>query len=113
VTLTIPNDSLSRLPKGACFQGQEGRAKVKVSRNDDNDIVVESTCDSLERRCVYLEDELVRIRNALQRQEDQSSSATAAPTPWQQFWIHVGQVLAGAVLALLVIFLLKRHFKSI
>jgi hypothetical protein len=110
VTLTIPNDSLARLPKGASFQGKEGQASVRVSLDGDN-LVVESQCDSIQRRCLYLEDELVRIRNALQQQEEQSSSVTVTLTFWQRLWIHVGQVLAGVASAILIVILLKRCFK--
>lgn len=112
VTLTIPNDSLARLPKGACYSGKEGQASVRVSRDDANNVVVESYCDSIQQRCLYLEDEIVRIRDALQSQEAASATASG-PTVWQWFWIRTGQVLTGAALAILAIILLKRHFKYI
>jgi hypothetical protein len=83
-----------------------------VSRDDHNNIVVVSTCDSLQQRCLYLEDEVVRIRDALQQQQA-SLSKESGPTAWQWFWIRTGQVLAGAALAILIIILLKRRFKYI
>ncbi len=112
MTLTVPRDSLASLPKGASFQGKRGQASVKVSLDEDDNVVVESYCDSIQQRCILLEDELVRIRDALQRQQEQSSSSvTATLTFWQRLWIHVGQVLTGVALTILIIFLLKQRFK--
>lgn len=56
VTLTIPTDSLRRLPSGAVYTGRNGQANVHVSRvaatrDEPERIYVYASCDSLQLQC--------------------------------------------------------------
>lgn len=56
VTLTIPTDSLRRLPVGASYTDRSGQASVKVGRRaatatEPEYIYVYATCDSLQLQC--------------------------------------------------------------
>jgi hypothetical protein len=84
-------DSIFNLPTGAWYTGRQGQASVKVGRDSANNLIVESTCDSIQRRCYYLEEEITRIRNELQEQE--ARPPDTGPTGWQWFWIRTGQIL--------------------
>ena len=74
--LTIPLDSLLRLPEGASYTARSGRAHVSVSLRRTGDVgtaqqrrtdpggmtvYVESGCDSLARLCSYYEEENERL----------------------------------------------------
>lgn len=54
VRLSIPMDSLRKLPKSAEFRGKKGQANVIVRKGGDT-IYVYAICDSLQRRCDYYE----------------------------------------------------------
>ncbi|MGL5682638.1 MAG: hypothetical protein ACRDDZ_06210 [Marinifilaceae bacterium] len=54
--------NLHSLPSGSSYSDKSGRANVKVEVVGDT-IYVYATCDSLQRRVEYLQDELTRIRN--------------------------------------------------
>lgn len=64
-------DSVFKLPVGAWYAEKQGQASVKVGRDSQNNLVVESACDSIQRRCWYLEEEITRIRNEWQEKEMQ------------------------------------------
>lgn len=61
VRLTIPTASLLELPPSSSFHKRNGRADVEVKREGDS-IVVEASCDSLQRLVWWYEAELTRIR---------------------------------------------------
>lgn len=54
VKLTIPTDSLLKLPKSASYHAKSGRANVDV-KNNGNQIIVYASCDSIQRMCEYYE----------------------------------------------------------
>jgi hypothetical protein len=49
VTLTIPVDSLKKLPDKAGYSAKDGQASAKVSK-DGNKVIVTASCDSLEKQ---------------------------------------------------------------
>lgn len=114
-SLRVPMDSVSSLPPGAWYGAQQGQASVRVSRDSTGRyLLVESACDSIRRRCLYLEEEITRIRSSTallhneqwrqEKEETQTSPhpSAAAPTGWQWFWIRTGQVLAAVGCAILL-----------
>ncbi|UVR15612.1 hypothetical protein [Parabacteroides distasonis] len=46
--LTIPADSLRKLPEGAVYRGKSGQANLTVGSDDSGNIVAEASCDSLQ-----------------------------------------------------------------
>ena len=102
--LTIPMDSLRRLPEGAVYSDRQGQATVTASRKDDN-IHVSASCDSLQNVCYRQEEELVRIRDRLR--EEQIKKEPATITFWQRFkWCSTG-VLIGFILTVIIQFIYK------
>lgn len=100
-------DSVFNLPPGAWYGARQGQASVNVGRDSDNNLIVESACDSIQRRCLYLEEEITRIRNELQETETQPPDT--GPSGWQWFWIRIGQI-ASAVCCLIIIgMIIKRR----
>lgn len=93
-----------KLPLGAFFTARRGQVSLRVGRDKDGRLTAESECDSISRRCYYLEEEVSR----LSRQSSGSLSETVTvqppkePTGLQWFWIRTGQLLA-ALLAVRVI----------
>ena len=63
VKLTIPVDSLRKLPEGAVYRGKSGQANLTVRTDDSGNIVAEASCDSLQQLVLWYEEELTRIRN--------------------------------------------------
>ena len=51
VKLSIPADSLRKLPEGAVYRGKSGRANLTVGSDDSGNIVAEASCDSLQQLC--------------------------------------------------------------
>ena len=67
VSLTIPTDSLHRLPNGAGYSKRSGRASVKVTRRSSTPtgpeyIYVYATCDSLQLLCEQYERTIKNMR---------------------------------------------------
>lgn len=69
VTLTIPTASLLDLPPLSSFHKRNGRADVEVRREGDS-IVVEASCDSLQRLVWWYEAELARVKNENRKKEE-------------------------------------------
>ena len=49
VKLSIPADSLRKLPEGAVYRGKSGQANLTVGSDDSGNIVAEASCDSLQQ----------------------------------------------------------------
>lgn len=62
VTLTIPTASLLDLPPSSSFHKRNGRADVEVRREGDS-IVVEASCDSLQRLIQWYETQLSHVKS--------------------------------------------------
>lgn len=102
-------DSVSELPVGAWFTAKQGQAQAKVGNDGNGNLIVESSCDSIQRRCWYLEEEITRIRNELQEQETRPPDN--GPTGWQWFWIRTGQILTAVCSLILIGILIKQRLK--
>lgn len=63
VILTIPPDSLRKLPAGSSYHAKSGQANLTVRGDADGNIVAEASCDSLQRLVLWYEEELTRIRS--------------------------------------------------
>ncbi len=68
VVLSIPSDSLRRLPPGASYRGRSGQASVAVSRKpltatEPEYIYVYASCDSLELQCERYERQIIHLRS--------------------------------------------------
>ena len=63
VKLSIPADSLRKLPEGAVYRGKSGQANLTVGSDDSGNIVAEASCDSLQQLVLWYEEELARIRS--------------------------------------------------
>lgn len=63
VKLTIPADSLRKLPEGAAYRGKSGQTNLTVGTDGSGNIVAEASCDSLQQLVLWYEEELTRIRN--------------------------------------------------
>ena len=108
VKLSLPMDSVDKLPVGAWYTGKEGQVSVKVGRDSSDNLIVESTCDSIQRRCYYLEEEIIRIRNELQEKDIRPPDTL---TGWQWFWIRTGQISLAVCCLILIGILFKRKLK--
>lgn len=102
-------DSVFKLPVGAWYAEKQGQASVKVGRDSQNNLVVESACDSIQRRCWYLEEEITRIRNEWQEKEMQPPDI--GPTGWQWFWIHTGRTATAVCCLIIIGIIIKQHLK--
>ena len=68
VVLSIPSDSLRRLPPGASYRGRSGQASVAVSRKSSTAtepeyIYVYATCDSLQLQCERYKRQIIHLRS--------------------------------------------------
>lgn len=83
---------------------------MQVGRDGNNNLIVESACDSIQRRCWYLEEEITRIRNELQEKETKPPEVIVhEPTGWQWFWIHTGRIAVALCCLGLVLARFKRR----
>ena len=64
--ITIPVDSLLRLPSDASYSQHNGQATATVTRKGEV-IYVAATCDSLQRQVEYYEELYYRARDALEQ----------------------------------------------
>ncbi|WP_289160473.1 hypothetical protein [uncultured Parabacteroides sp.] len=100
--LTIPMDSLRRLPQGAVYSEKQGQATVTASRKNDK-IVITASCDSLQNLCYQYEEELVRIRDQLQK-EQTKKEPVIVPFLSKCKWTAFGFLLAIIILSIIKIF---------
>lgn len=80
VKLTIPADSLRKLPEGAVYRGKSGQANLIVGSDDSGNIVAEASCDSLQQLVLWYEEELARIRSET-KSEISNDVQTVEKTP--------------------------------
>lgn len=64
--VTIPLENLLNLPPGAGYtaRSKNGRASLELTREGEN-IVATSRCDSIARRCIYMQREVFRQRTKI------------------------------------------------
>lgn len=66
--LTVPMDSLRRLPPGAVYTNKSGQATATLTMAGDA-IIVYASCDSLQQMVYDLEEELHQARDQLEQKE--------------------------------------------
>lgn len=71
VSLTLPLDSLRKLPQGASYTAKKGRANVKVTRKaptktEPEQIIIEANCDSLQLVCARYSKTISTLKRQLQ-----------------------------------------------
>ncbi len=128
--LTLPAASLLELPEGAGYGARDGRSSVRIERHGDG-FEITGTCDSISRRCLYLEDlsesethradslqlELTTLKwtmegsSTLRRHEAGESRNESGKPPnlfcWAIVWLAAG-IIAGGTLSFLAIRKLNR-----
>lgn len=107
VKLTIPPDSLRKLPEGAVYRGKSGQANLTVGSDGSGNIVAEASCDSLQRLVLWYEEELARIRSETRNGtlNDVQTEEKRPPNPVRVFIIGV---LAGLFAGVLLTIKLKK-----
>lgn len=106
-SLALALDStLSQLPEGASYTSRSGRASVKASvkrgpEGQPATLIIESSCDSLERLCVAYEtanERLSAVNASLQqRVEAQGTTQLKSVRTVFDWWSFAAGVVAGAV----------------
>ena len=94
VKLTIPADSLRKLPEGAVYRGKSGQANLTVGSDDSGNIVAEASCDSLQQLVLWYEEELARIRSET-KSEISNDVQTVEKRPPNRMRTFITGVLAG------------------
>lgn len=108
VMLTIPADSLRKLPDGAVYRGKSGQANLTVGTDGKGNIVAEASCDSLQQLVLWYEEELTRIRNET-NSETSNDVQMEEKRPPNRMRTFITGVLAGLLAGvLLTIKLYKR-----
>nr|DAY06866.1 MAG TPA: G-rich domain on putative tyrosine kinase [Caudoviricetes sp.] len=74
VSLTLPLDSLRKLPQGAGYTAKKGRANVKVTRKaptkmEPEQIIIEANCDSLQLVCARYSKTISTLKRQLHEAE--------------------------------------------
>lgn len=102
VKLTIPADSLRKLPDGAVYRGKGGQANLTVGNDGNGNIVAEASCDSLQQMVLWYEEELVRIRSdtATHESADTRMEERHPPLPAWIFLSGMAGLAAGVILTL-------------
>ena len=94
VKLSIPADSLRKLPEGAVYRGKSGQANLTVGSDDSGNIVAEASCDSLQQLVLWYEEELARIRSET-KSEISNDVQTVEKRPPNRMRTFITGVLAG------------------
>lgn len=74
VQLTIPTDSLRKLPEGAAYTKKSGQATLTLKVKGDS-IQGTASCDSLQQQVISLEEELHHARDRLEQVNKESKPA--------------------------------------
>ncbi len=109
VKLTIPADSLRKLPEGAVYRWKSGQANLTVGSDDSGNIVAEASCDSLQQLVLWYEEELARIRSETKNEilNDVQTEEKRPPNPDAGVY-HRGMV-AGLLVGMLLTMKLKKR----
>ena len=99
VSLIIPSESIKALPSGAGYAIKEGNAGLSVVKNEDGDLEIRSTCDSILLLLEDKKEELFRLRTLNSELENKSSEIKEIrirePTGFQWFMIYLGWLFLG------------------
>lgn len=102
VQLTIPADSLRKLPDGAVYRRKSGQANLTVRNDGSGNIVAEASCDSLQQLVLWYEEELTRIRSET-NSETSNDVQTEEKRPPNRMRTFITGVLAGLAGVLLIL----------
>lgn len=108
VKLSIPADSLRKLPEGAVYRGKSGQANLTVGSDDSGNIVAEASCDSLQQLVLWYEEELARIRSET-KSEISNDVQTVEKRPPNRMRTFITGVLAGLLVGMLLTMKLKKR----
>lgn len=108
VMLTIPADSIRKLPDGAVYRGKSGQANLTVGTDGKGNLVAEASCDSLQQLVLWYEEELARIRSETQS-EISNDVQTVEKRPPNRMRTFMTGVLAGILAGVLLTMKLKRR----
>lgn len=107
VSLTVPPDSLRKLPVGSAYHARNGQAGLTLRSDSCGNIVAEASCDSLQRLVLWYEEELTRIRG------DTVSAIETAETEFKRRFnpvkIALIAFIAGVASGIVSTFLIKRR----
>lgn len=113
VEISIPVDSLLKLPSEATYTKHSGQASAAVSKRGEV-IYVTATCDSLQREVEYYEELYYRARDALEQhkndlrtEQEQRSEPLANPIT-----IFIMGLVAGVITTVFIILTKKQHGKE-
>ena len=119
-SLTLALDStLAHLPEGASYTAASGRAKVKASVKQNSDgkpptLIIESSCDSLERLCVLYATENERLsvaNNHLQSSVATLSEEKAKRTEaWGGWAAFIAGIMVGTTVTILTRKIWQRQY---
>lgn len=103
VKMTIPMDSLRKMPSGSTYTKKSGRANVSVSPGSSGNIIVYASCDSLQQLVEWYEQELVRIRSQTTDENDTVQTVKERRSnPVEIVFIFIAGVLSGIVITFLI-----------
>ena len=108
VSLTIPPDSLRKLPDGAVYRGKSGQANLTVGTDGKGNLVAEASCDSLQQLVLWYEEELTRIRSETQSETSNDVQMEEKRPPNRMRTFMTG-VLAGLLAGVLLTLKVKRQ----
>ena len=108
VKLTIPADSLRKLPEGAVYGGKSGQANLTVGTDGKGNIVAEASCDSLQQLVLWYEEELTRIRSET-NSETRNDVQMEEKRPPNRMGTFITGVLAGLMAGVLLTIKVKRQ----
>ena len=106
--LTIPADSLRKLPDGAVYRGKSGQANLTVGTDGKGNLVAEASCDSLQQLVLWYEEELTRIRSET-KSEISNDVQTVEKRPPNRMRTFMTGVLTGILAGVLLTMKLKRR----
>ncbi|MFK2219627.1 hypothetical protein ACIXKT_12160 [Bacteroides fragilis] len=106
--LTIPADSIRKLPDGAVYRGKSGQANLTVGTDGKGNLVAEASCDSLQQLVLWYEEELTRIRSET-KSEISNDVQTVEKRPPNRMRTFMTGVLAGILAGVLLTMKLKRR----
>ena len=108
VMLTIPADSLRKLPDGAVYRGKSGQANLTVGTDGKGNLVAEASCDSLQQLVLWYEEELTRIRSETKNNVSNDVQMEEKRPPNRMRTFMTG-VLAGLLAGVLLTLKVKRQ----
>lgn len=107
VSLSLPVDSMKKLPLGSCYTKKSNLINIKISRDKYNNLLVEAETDSIP---VKHTEEIIETKNIHREVAKVTKPPNIKESRMDSFWIITGRIFACIIGIVAIILIVKKKF---